>query len=193
MSLPAINATVQDPGANSYVSQAQAQAYFDLQFGPGAAAWNSSDPSAPNGDQCKALLLAAKHLSMLRYIGTRYNPAQVLDFPRQYPFQGLDPQSPWNMGIAIPQAVQDAQCEEAAAILQNALSPGSMPGANVTRYGVGNLTETYSAGSVVDDTALESPKAWRLLKGWICLTGTDQGGWADPGIVINSLGYNPMT
>ncbi len=106
-----IDTTVGGAAANSYVSVAQADTYFEARLN--TSAWTGDE------DKKKALRMAAKRLQDENWRGCRVDDTQALAWPR---YEVENPDSPSGDYFAddeIPQRVIDAQCELAIFYLQN--------------------------------------------------------------------------
>lgn len=177
----AIDATVGSASANSYVTLAEAEAYFADRLR--VDAWTG----ASSADKEKALLTACRHIEACRIrvhrrpygypgeppdmMGRPYdplapsNPDQALSFPRK-----KDKDNDGN--FAIPRRVKDAQCEEALALLARGAEQErrrALQAAGVTSFSVDGLSESY--GSPGAAHPLESAEARTLLAPFI-----DRGG-----------------
>lgn len=101
-------------GTNSYVTLAEADAYFLDRVD--AAAWTAADNTLKE----QALITAARMLNEIIWVGVAASDSQVLGFPRngEYlePILGkivqLDP-------AVIPQRIKAANCEQAYQLLNN--------------------------------------------------------------------------
>jgi hypothetical protein len=158
-----IEATPGGATANSYVTLAEAEAYFATRLG--AEPWTMADAATRES----ALRMATRALERLRWPGARQSTAQALSWPRT----GV-------AGVAdgvLPQAVRDAQCEEALAWLTPALTRRRyLQAAGVTTAQVADAREQYAPG---DAGGLLSADARALLCGLVALGGclvTDAGG-----------------
>ncbi len=99
MAIAAIDATVGGPAANSYVTEAEANAYLEIR--PGAQKWDGL-----NEDQRRGLLLFARILiDRETFWGRKRAPAQALQFPRSGDEDTVGP--------FVFQEVKDAQVEQA--------------------------------------------------------------------------------
>ncbi len=99
MAIPAIDATIGGPDANSYVTEDEANAYLELR--PGSQKWEEITEDARRG-----LLIFAKILMEREaYWGRKRTPEQALEFPRS----GDEDEN----GTFIYQDVKDAQVEQA--------------------------------------------------------------------------------
>lgn len=142
-------------GANSFVTQAEADNYFAARLG--AEAWTAAPPAV----QERALLMAARILERLRWHGRPWQAGQALGWPRMA--------APGAVDGEVPAAIRFAQCEEALAWLQPELvRRRQLQGMGVTDAGVQGAHERYRAG--VPD--LLSPEARALVRGWVRLAGT---------------------
>jgi len=132
--------------ANSYVTVAEANAYFAL---VNNAVW---DPLDPTDQKVPYLILAVKFMQQryrLRWQGYRTNVSQKLDWPRTLvakPDVGSGYGSyPVYYGINdIPQEVKDAQCELAVRIANGDLNPDISPEDVADTIKVGPISVTYS-------------------------------------------------
>lgn len=108
-------------GVNTYVSLADATAYFEGRL--------DSDPwdNATDVNRMKALVTATRAIDSQRLRGRKANPDQALQFPRAYPGAGIaeawignlaeTEDYGWVAETEVPQAVRDACCEEALFLL----------------------------------------------------------------------------
>jgi hypothetical protein len=125
--------TIGSPSANSYVTEAEADMYFDDRLN--ASTW----VSATSTDKTRALLTAAKRLEQFNWLGARATSTQALAWPRigvvkrdsadvgyadwGYGYYGNYPYGQFGEQYKqdeIPQPVEDAQCEFAFAYLSGA-------------------------------------------------------------------------
>jgi len=98
----AIDATVGSPTMNSYVTAAEAAAYFAQRLNATAWAANASK-------QEPGLVQARRRLDAESYLGQRVSPTQTCAWPRDNetdPITGED-----LVGTTVPSSVKDAQCE----------------------------------------------------------------------------------
>jgi hypothetical protein len=170
-------------GTNSYIDVADAQAYFDERL------YSDAWESASDDDKAKALIMATKKLDRQTLKGAQKTEDQTLQFPRCYVgalYQSLYPGHTqplavqpiipaavptaiygWLCESDVPQAVLDAVCEEALALLDRGNSKRrKMQQEGVTSFGVGTLHETYATGRTgrsVNPNALISVEARELL------------------------------
>lgn len=178
----AIIATPGGADANSYVTQAEADAYFAARFG--SAVWTALDATGKE----TALRHATRNIDANRFRGWKVTTNQALEFPRYRP-NWRDELGLVYPANEIPKVVKDACCEEAIWVAQHAKSGGSSPrqqlqSEGVSSFTVGDLSETYAgAGAGVQ---LLGPRAQALLRHWI-----DRGGQVvDTG--RERPGYGPL-
>lgn len=113
--------TIGASSANSYVSLAEAETYFDDK--PGASTWPDTDEE----DQQRYLLRATRWLNQMNWLGARASSTQALAWPRSgvlkrdssgaYIDGGYYGYGQQYLTTEIPQEVKDAQCELAFALL----------------------------------------------------------------------------
>jgi len=176
-----LDATPGSRSANSYVSVAEATAYFAARLR--SEAWDVASES----DQEKALLTVCRRIEAHRLqvhrrpYGFPYDlpnaldrpadplapahPDQALSFPRQ---RDLDQSG----AFAIPDQVMQAQCEEALALLASGAEQErrrSLQAAGVKSFSVDGLSESYETGAARQ--MLISAEARSLLAPFI-----DRGG-----------------
>jgi hypothetical protein len=177
----AIDVTIAGAASNSYLSLAEAQAYFAARLR--SDAWEA----ASDADKEKALLTACRRIEAHRLrvhrrpYGYPYDlpnaldrladplapadPDQALSFPRQ---RDLDRSG----AFAIPEQVKQAQCEEALALLSSGAEQErrrSLQAAGVKSFAVDGLSESYETGAARQ--MLLSAEARMLLAPFI-----DRGG-----------------
>lgn len=161
-------ATVGATNANSYISRAGADTYFEGRFG--TSAWTS----ASNGDKEIALVQATRTIDRYhRFHGEKNASTQALSFPRDIQEEAV---------TALPQCVMDACCEQALWALQNKDRGGlsqrqQLQGEGVKSFGVGDLREEYARAG----RRGLCPEAEDLLEGWIDRTGQIYGEREAPG------------
>lgn len=137
-------------GVNSYLDVAAADVYFSDRLG--AEAWAAL--TAPQKSQ--ALVTATRRLERLPYLGAKKDAAQSLAFPRCYPPTGLplisNPNSfddllygaGWYCESDVPQAIKDAACEEALALVTIGKSQRlELQAQGVKGFSLGRLSETF--------------------------------------------------
>ncbi len=100
----------------------------------------------------KALRQATKTIDRQRLNGRKTNPSQPLVFPR-YPDK------------EIPEAVKEACCEEALALLERGNSQRrKLQQEGLQSFTLGNMSETYAPGA---GRGLMSQEAKELLRPWL--------------------------
>ncbi len=159
----AVDAVLGSPTANSYVTLDEAESYF-------VERWRSNAWSDANdADKEKALLTACRHLERLRYWeGNRSaftDPRQRLCFPRVIDTDIAG-------AYVVPQAVKDAQCEEALALLSTGAEHErrrALQASGVKSFAVDGLSESYDSGA--DRHVLLSAEARSLLSGYLSKGG----------------------
>jgi len=146
-------------GANSYVSVADASAYFALRINSGAWAVNA-------GMQEAALATATSLLDTYGWVGTPTDPAQPLGWPRTG-VGVIDPS-------VLPPAVVKAVEELALALINTpALADLTGTGSNISSLAAGSARITYFAkitGSIFP------PLVWLILTGLTQGSGSSMGG-----------------
>ncbi|MFB3880946.1 MAG: DnaT-like ssDNA-binding protein [Armatimonadota bacterium] len=192
----AIDATVGGLQSNSYVSLAEAEAYFAARLR--AEAWSASSEA----DKEKALLTACRRIEAHRLqvrrrpylypgepadtLDRRYdwlaplNADQALSFPRRRDQDHTG-------AYAVPQQVREAQCEEALALLSRGAESErrhALQAAGVTGFSVDGLSESYEAGA--SRQLLMSGEARMLLapfvdRGGVIATSDNPDGEWSPG------------
>lgn len=104
----AIDAAVGGTSANSYQTVAVAAVYMESRVP--SAAWND----ATEADRIRALIMAARQIDTLEFLGDKSASGQALKWPRIDAHDDNGDEYPSN---AIPSIVQQAQAEEAYRIL----------------------------------------------------------------------------
>ena len=192
----AIDATIAGAASNSYLSLAEAQAYFGARLR--SEAWDD----ASDADKEKALLTACRRIEVHRLrvhrrpYGYPYDlpnaldrladplapadPDQALSFPRQ---RDLDRSG----SPAVPDHVKHAQCEEALALLAQGAEHErrrALQAAGVKSFAVDGLSESYESGAATQ--MLLSAEARSLLapfieRGGVIATSDNPDGEWSPG------------
>lgn len=108
--MPTLVATVGNASANSYVTVAEADTYFDERLHPSIATWTGEDTD----DKERALITATRRLDQEDWQGVRVDTAQALDWPRYW---ATDEDGEEYESDTIPQPVKDATCELALRLL----------------------------------------------------------------------------
>ncbi len=148
-------------GTNSYVSVADADTYFTERLG--ATAWTG----ATTGNKTAALLQACRTLERLRYIGSHPGSTQSLSWPRE---GATDPRGYGIASTVVPQAMKDAQCEEALALLQMAEDADAVSREMAQKQGirdvvVGGVREVYGERRRL--AGLLSEEAYALVRHYL--------------------------
>jgi len=132
--------------SGSYCTIEEANAYFSGRLH--AESWGQADESTKE----KALKQATRAIDRQLLIGRKTNPEQELAFPR-YPDE------------EVPEAVKEACCEEALAILERGNSQRRrLQQEGVQSFTLGNMSETYAPGA---GRGLISQEAKELLRPWL--------------------------
>mgnify|MGYP000205655139 CR=1 FL=1 len=100
-------------GVNSYVTLAEANAYFDNKLD--VAAW--TDASDLQKEQ--ALVTSTKYLDTLSWVGQVRSESQVLAFPRDGEYFDATRGVSVTFTTSVPQRITDAVCELAYHLLNN--------------------------------------------------------------------------
>jgi len=151
----------------SFCTVAEADIYFnDRLF---SDAWFSSI----SADKQKALNMATRKINNVPFVGVKEDTLQENAFPRCYrysaflnqyeaTFNGLN----WYCDITVPQAIKDACCEEALALIETGTSErGKLQRDGVQSFSVGGLSETYKKGA--NKERLKSLEAMQMLQPWL--------------------------
>ena len=132
--------------SESYCTIEYADEYFAGRLH--AESWSG----AANSIKEKALKQATRAIDRQRLKGNKTNPSQPLAFPR-YP------------DTEIPEAVKEACCEEALALLERGNSQRwKLQQEGVQSFSLGNMSETYTPGA---GKGLLSQEAKELLRPWL--------------------------
>lgn len=132
---------------SAYVTLEEANTYFASRLH--AEAWTA----AADVDKQKALDMATRAINRTLVKGVKTSYDQTNQFPR-YP------------DAEVPQAVKDACCEEALALLERGNSQRRrLQQEGVQSLSVGGLSETYVAGA--RGGGLISQEAKELLRPWL--------------------------
>lgn len=133
-------------GENSYIDIDEANEYFAGRLH--AESWSGADSETKE----KALKQATKEIDRQPLGGRKANSGQELAFPR-YP------------DTEVPEAVKEACCEEALALLERGNSQRrKLQQEGVQSFMLGNMSETYAPGA---GRGLLSHEAKELLKPWL--------------------------
>ena len=129
-----------------YVNLTEANEYFSDRLH--ADAW----AEASDADKEKALAMATREIDQQPLKGRKTETSQTLAFPR-YP------------DSEVPEAVKDACCEVALALLERGNDQRrKLQQEGVQSFTLGNMSETYVAGA---GRGLISKEAKELLKPWL--------------------------
>ena len=130
----------------SYISLSEANDYFSKRLN--VDAW----VEASDSDKEKALTMATKAIDRQPLTGRKTTDNQALAFPR-YP------------NTEVPEAVKEACCEEALALLERGNSQRrKLQQEGVQSFSLGNMSESYAAGA---GKGLLSQEAKELLRPWL--------------------------
>ena len=130
----------------SYCTTEYADEYFKNRLH--AEVWEQADESTKE----KALKQATRAIDRQPLRGRKTNPEQELAFPR-------------HPDTEIPEAVKEACCEEALAILEIGNSQRrKLQQEGVQSFSLGNMSETFAAGA---GKGLLSQEAKELLRPWL--------------------------
>lgn len=134
--------------AYSYATLTYAQTYFDTRLG--TAAWDDASTT----DRGKALVMATRHINALRFVG--YPTTEAEDAGNQFP-RGTDTE--------VPEAIKQACCEEALALLDGETSQEARANGRITSERMSGVSITYDPSHVLEHTqsGIVSYNAWRLL------------------------------
>ena len=131
----------------AYVTIEEADTYFQGRLH--AEAWENAEPVKRQA----ALVSATRAIDRLTLAGRKTDPDQPLAFPR-------------HPDTEVPQAVKDACCEEALALLVRGDSQRrKLQAEGVTSVTIGSLSETYAAGG--RGRSFVCPEARELLRPWL--------------------------
>ena len=132
--------------SESYCTIEYADEYFKNRLH--AESWGETSEA----DKEKALKQATRAIDRQLLTGRKTNPEQGLAFPR-YP------------DTEVPEAVKEACCEEALAILERGNSQRrKLQQEGVQSFTLGNMSETYAPGG---GRGLLSQEAKELLRPWL--------------------------
>lgn len=137
--MPTLDATVGGASANSYISVADADTYFDERLN--VSNWTGA--SADN--KARALIMATTRIDQEKFEGEKSTTGQALKFPR---IDAYDDDAEEFPSDAIPQIVKDATCEMALRLLNDgttdALADTGLE--EYERIKVGSIEVTTRAG-----------------------------------------------
>jgi len=150
---------------SAYVTLVEAATYF------ATCLYTEKWAAATPNEKTAALTMAQREIDVLPLIGTKAVNTQLNQFPRAYVVRtdAFNMTSPTvfstygTVDLIIPQAVRDATCEEALAILKYGDSERvRLQEQGVTSASRGDLNETYAPRH-----GLISPAARELLRPWV--------------------------
>ncbi len=148
--------TAGDANANSYVSVAEADAYFDLRLY--ATSWTGV---SSNDTKARALISATRRVDQVAFDGYRASAAQALQWPRteSYDYEREE----YLLDNTVPQRIKDAVCELALNMLTAAADPSATDA--LSKFSAlslpGGLSLTLRDGSTANDSL--PPVVLRLL------------------------------
>ncbi|MCL6611182.1 MAG: hypothetical protein K6T66_06555 [Peptococcaceae bacterium] len=144
-------------GQNTYVTITEAGEYFDGKLY--ADEWyNATDITKEN-----ALKEACRRINRLAFKGEKADETQLLAFPRKMPTFNRIGVIGFTTDTGIPEAVKQAQCEEALSLLKYGNSARTkVQEQNVVRVSFGEVSEEYRAS-----LKLLSKEALELLKPYL--------------------------
>lgn len=153
-------------GTDAYIDIAGADAYFAGRL------YSDAWTNATDIDKEKALKQATKAVDRQPFKGRPVYLDQPLAFPRCYLTPGTPPSQyrfdllpGWWCETGVPQAVKDACCEEALALLERGNSQRrKLQQEGVLSVNIGNLSENYALGS---GRGLLSQEAKELLRPYL--------------------------
>ena len=162
-------------GTNTYISLVDAETYLDTRLF--ADVWTAASAD----DKARAVIMATKKIDRLTLEGAKKTTTQKLEFPRRYPHDTRygsfmtdatninQAGEGWYAESDVPQAVLDAVCEEALALLASANdSRRKMQRAGVKSFTLGSLSESfYDNAGTTKANALISQEAKELMKPFI--------------------------
>lgn len=145
-------------GINSFVTIEYAEEYFSGKVF--AEEWDKAIKDTKE----RALKEATRRINRLKFKGIKIDPAQLLEFPRQFPRVASYAFS-YVEQADTPEEVKAATCEEALAILKYGSSVRTKAQEqNIISVSFGNVSETYEKGRL---GRLYSKEAHELLKPYI--------------------------
>ena len=134
-----INATLSSASANSYVTLAEADAYFETV--PDATTWDNKLDDARN----RALIAATRWIDSFVYFGDRCDDGQALKFPRNnYQVDGVELAC-----SKIPNNIKYAQYELSRALANDtdAMTGNVGTNGNISEAKLGDLAVKYNTAS----------------------------------------------
>jgi hypothetical protein len=153
-------------GTNSYVSEADASAYFATSLF--SAEWDAAFTETRE----KALITATRRIDMQVFNGVKASLDQPLEFPRALGVH-IRPNLVPLIDTEVPQAVIDATCEEALALLRVTKMDNrnyDLVRLGISSYELGDSSQQFNEKimlRLLDGQELLSPVAKRLLKPYL--------------------------
>lgn len=131
---------------SNYATAAEGDTYFSTRLR--TAPWDD----ATSNEQERALTMATKIIDQLNYLGTKTDDAQDNQFPR-------------DDDTDVPQAIKDACCEIALALLDGVEPDKEYENAFKTSNSYGGVRTTFDGKAVPDYVIAGVPSfsAWKLL------------------------------
>jgi hypothetical protein len=135
---------------NAYIDVNGAQSYFDTKLH--TEAWDD----ASDVDKLKALIEATRAIDRLNYVGSRTDPAQLLEFPR-------------NGDVNLPEGVQIACCEIALKLLDDFDIEMEINNLAATNQNYSGVRTNYDRSFVLEhlSAGIPSAVAWAYLKPYL--------------------------
>ena len=179
----AIDVTVGGTSADSYATEAEADAYFGLRSGDVPTAWNAASTTAKEN----ALKVAAQQMNCVRYFRQKFSLTndldnQALEFPRDYHTDPDDDDT-----AIIKQCIKDAQIIQAGEIVLQAGSSSTafdskkiaeLRAAGVKKIQVGTTTIELSETQTISDSRVReliefgfTPETSRILSKFMAKIG----------------------
>ena len=161
--------TVGSASANSFVSEAEADAYLEAR--PNSSTWTGTTAKQ------QALISATRQLSMLSWQGTRVDSTQALAWPRQWV---IDADAPWGnqyfSTTAIPTWLKDATCELAFEVLRAGTTDiFALPSTEgVIEKTVDVLTTRYAEPFAQKQGLQRYPLVWQLIRPYLATSSGPQ-------------------
>ena len=157
--------TVGSASANSFVSEAVADAYLEAR--PNSSTWTGTTAKQ------QALISATRLLSMQQWQGARVDETQALAWPRQWV---VNADAPWGntyfSTTAIPQWLKDATCELAFETLRAGTTDiFALPATDgVLVKTIDVLSTTYSEHAQKQGLQ-RYPLVWQLIRPYVVTSG----------------------
>ena len=134
-----INATIKDANANSYVTLAEANAYFETV--PDSTTWDNKTVDQKN----RSLIAATRWIDSFVFLGDRCDDGQALKFPRNnYQVDGVELSC-----TLIPNNIKYAQYELARALANDtgAITGTTGKDGNFSEVKLGDIQVKYNLSS----------------------------------------------